>query len=145
MEGSAGEMEIREAFLRILRHAPVVLLCLMLGLGLGAHVAKSQTKEYAATTRLLLDTTDPKSAEESASLRDVARGIATSYDHIRKAITAADVRRNPVDVAKKITVGSVGNSNIIALTVTDADGLQSTTTVNVTVLGWQLYLPIALK
>ena len=35
--------------------------------------------------------------------------------------------------------------NVITLSVTDANGLQSTATVNVTVLGWQLYLPITLK
>lgn len=116
-------MELNEAVHRIvLRHLKLVVGCLVAGLALGFAAASGSPPLYSATARLVLEAPAPKSGAESATLANSGRAIATSFTHVSAALDAINVERDPARLAAhRITVGSVGSSDVLQLTVRDDD------------------------
>lgn len=116
-------MELNEAVHRIvLRHLRLVVGCLIAGLALGFATAVGSPSLYSATARLVLEVPAPKTGAESATLANSGRAIATSYTHVRAALDAIKVDRDPAFLAAhRITVSSVGSSDVLQLTVRDRD------------------------
>lgn len=116
-------MELNEAVQRIiLRHLKIVVGCLIAGLGLGYVAASGSPALYSATARLVLDAPAPKTGVEAAALANSGRAIATSYSHVAAALDAIKIKRDPARLAAhRINVKSVGSSDVLSLTVRDAD------------------------
>ncbi len=117
-------MEINEAARRILQqHWRVVLVCLLVGLGVASLLHSGQATRYSATTRLVLDTQDPKSRTESEAIADTAKAIATSPQQVAAALHRIHVQdRDPVHIARHdVSVAPLGTSAVLSLTVTDRD------------------------
>ena len=78
-------MELNEAARRILgQHWRLIALFVALGVGVGALLHHGDVKTYTASTRLVLDTPDPTSRQESAAIADAAKAIATSPAQVRR-------------------------------------------------------------
>ncbi|MBX5475220.1 MAG: hypothetical protein IRZ20_09430, partial [Thermoleophilia bacterium] len=117
-------MEINEAARRILQqHWRVVLVCLLVGLGVASLLNSGRATSYSATTRLVLDTQDPKSRTESEAIADTAKAIATSPQQVATALRRIRVQdRDPVQIARHdVGVAPLGTSAVLSLTVTDRD------------------------
>lgn len=117
-------MELSEAGRRIFgQHWPLILVCIffvLVGIGFGALV-RGGSQTYTASTRLVLDTQDPKTRSESTSIADTAKAIATSPSQVRAALNDAHVtKRDPLDVAKHhVSIRALGTSAVLQLSVSD--------------------------
>jgi capsular polysaccharide biosynthesis protein len=117
-------MELNEAARRILgRHWLLILLVVALGVGVAALLHRGDEKTYTASTRLVLDTPDPESSQESAAIADAAKAIATSPGQVRDALNRAHVTgRDPEEVAEDhVSVRALGTSAVLRLSVSDPD------------------------
>lgn len=115
-------MELNEAVRRIVgRHWVMIVLVVALGVGLAALLHRGDEKTYTASTRLVLDTSDPESSQQSAAIGDAAKAIATSPAQVSRAITRAGVTgRDPIDVARDhVSVRTLGTSAVLRLSVSD--------------------------
>ena len=115
-------MELNEAFRRIVgQHWRLMLCFLLVGIGVAALVHEGASKRYTATTRLVLDTQDPKSRAEAAVIADTGEAIATSPEQVRAALSRRHVQRNALDVAAHhVSVHQLGTSGVLELSVSDA-------------------------
>lgn len=117
-------MELSEAGRRIFgQHWPLILVCIffvLVGIGIGALV-RGGSQTYTASTRLVLDTQDPKTRSESASIADTAKAIATSPSQVRSALEDAHVTgRDPIDLAEHhVSIVALGTSAVLQLSVSD--------------------------
>jgi uncharacterized protein involved in exopolysaccharide biosynthesis len=116
-------LELTDVFHRVIRRH-LVLIVLAVGLGsvipLGSHAG--DRPRYQATTRVLVETADLRSAEESAAVADSARGIVTSGGVVTAALETARANRDPVKFAdRNVRVRSVGASGVLEVVVTDGD------------------------
>lgn len=114
-------MELNEALRRIVgQHWRLLYACLISGMVLGLLFAPGGAK-YSASTRLVLDTPDPASRQESTVIADTAKAIATSPSQVGSALQRAGVDRgDPVAFARKnVTVTALGTSGVLQLSVTD--------------------------
>lgn len=117
-------MEINEAARRILQqHWRVVLVSLLVGLGVASFAHSGRATSYSATTRLVLDTQDPKSRTESEAIADTAKAIATSPQQVATALRRIRVQgRDPEQIARHdVGVAPLGTSAVLSLTVRDRD------------------------
>ena len=115
-------MELNEAGRRIIgQHWRLIVLFVALGVVVGALLHQGDVKTYTASTRLVLDTPDPTSRQESAAIADAAKAIATSPAQVRAALAKADATgRDPAEVAKQdVSVRALGTSAILELSVSD--------------------------
>src|SRR5439155_18346310 len=72
-------MELNEAARRIVwRHGALILAFVLMGGVITAALHLRDQTTYTATSRLVLDTSDPQSSAESVAIADTARAIATS-------------------------------------------------------------------
>jgi capsular polysaccharide biosynthesis protein len=117
-------VELNEAVRRIFgQHWPLIVFCVglsLLGVNLvGLH--RGEGKSYTASTRVVLDTQDPKSQSESAAIADTARAIATSPSQVASALRRARATdRDPVKIAKNsVSVQALGASGILQVSITD--------------------------
>jgi capsular polysaccharide biosynthesis protein len=124
-------MELNEMGRRIFRrHWRLIALCvglavaavLLVGLVGGAGAT------YTASARLVLDTADPKSRQESNVIADTAKGIATSPGQVRTALAnikdgrAAEIikDRRAAEIAKDhVSIQALGTSAVLQLSVSD--------------------------
>jgi capsular polysaccharide biosynthesis protein len=115
-------VELNEAFRRIVgQHWRLMLCFLLVGVGVAALVQEGASKRYTATTRLVLDTQDPKSRAEAAVISDTGEAIATSPEQVRAALSRRQVRRDALDVAAHhVSVHQLGTSGVLELSVSDA-------------------------
>jgi len=113
-------MELNEAARRIVgQHWKVIVAFLVAGVLVGTWFAQ-QPRTYTASTRLALDTQDPRSDAESRAIADTTRAIATSPTQINDALARARVTdRGPAEVAKRVSVSALGTSGIVKLSVSD--------------------------
>ena len=115
-------MELNEAGRRIFgQHWRLILGLVLAGIAAAALLHGGSVSTYTASTRLVLDTQDPKSRAESTSIADTAKAIATSPSQVRGALEDAHVTgRDPIDLAKHhVSIGALGTSAILQLTVSD--------------------------
>jgi uncharacterized protein involved in exopolysaccharide biosynthesis len=85
---------------------------------------------YTASTRLVLNAPAPQSVGEAQALSDSAKAIVTSPSHIVKALKAAEVSRDPVNVEKNITLVPLGTSGVLQLSVQDTSPTVSAAITN---------------
>jgi len=114
-------VELSEAAQRILRrHAALILVLVLLGGAAAFALHLGDPTLYRATARLVLDTPDPQSGTESASIADTARAIVTGPTQVTEALATVGVRRDPVDFAKHdVVLEALGTSGVLALSVRD--------------------------
>jgi capsular polysaccharide biosynthesis protein len=124
-------MELDEAVQRVLRHhVKLIAGCLAVGLALGWAVSFRTPRRYSASARIVMDAPDPKSPVEAGALADVARGIATSSALLKSAVAATGVPRDWTRLSSQVSVNSVGTSNVMRITVKDANAQVATTLAN---------------
>lgn len=114
-------MELHEAARRIVgQHWRLILFLLLLGAGLAA-VHSGGARTYTASTRLVLDTQDPKTRAESIAIADTAAAIATSPAQVEGALRDAHVAgRDSVKLAKNhVSLRGLGASGVLELSVND--------------------------
>ena len=130
-EGQTGSTELNDALRRIFRqHWPLIVWFVALGIGIAA-IHSHNPSTYSATSRFVLGADDPKSRTEAVALSDAATAIATSPTQVRDAL--ADVRvtdRNAIDVAKGVSVRSLGSSGVMQLSVSDKNPALAATIAN---------------
>jgi len=110
-------MELHEAARRIVgQHWRLILF--LLGAGLAA-VHSGGARTYTASTRLVLDTQDPKTRAESIAIADTAAAIATSPAQVEGALRDAHVAgRDSVKLAKNhVSLRGLGASGVLELSV----------------------------
>jgi len=115
-------MELNEAGRRIFgQHWRLILGLVLAGVAVAALLHGGSVSTYTASTRLVLDTQDPKSRAESTSIADTAKAIATSPSQVRGALEDAHVTgRDPIDLAKNhVSIGALGTSAVLQLSVSD--------------------------
>ena len=115
-------MELNEAGRRIFgQHWRLILGLVLAGIAAAALLHGGSVSTYTASTRLVLDTQDPKSRAESTSIADTAKAIATSPSQVRGALEDAHVTgRDPIDLAKHhVSIGALGTSAVLQLSVSD--------------------------
>ncbi|HEY1329938.1 MAG TPA: hypothetical protein VGH10_00515, partial [Actinomycetota bacterium] len=112
-----------EAVDRVFRqHWWMIAALVLLGMG-GLLFHTTDVPRYAASTRFVLDTSDPQSPSQSQAIADTARAIATGPAQVASALKRIGVRRDAVDVAAhNVTVDTIGTSGVLNLTVTDPNG-----------------------
>ena len=117
-------MELKEGTRRIFgQHWRLIVVFVAAGLLLALLVHSGATKSYTATTRLTLDTQDPKTQPESTAIADTADALATSPALVSKALADAHVRgRDAGKVAgDHVSTRSLGTSGVLELSVSDSN------------------------
>ncbi len=77
---------------------------------------------YAATADIQAQAAAPDAQTQVSAILSRVSAVATSPEVVQRAITAAGVHRNAVQVARhEITATSLSSSAVVAVTVTDAD------------------------
>jgi hypothetical protein len=115
-------VELGEAFKRIVGQHLLLIACfVMAGLLAAALIHQGASKTYASSTRLVLDTQDPKSRTEAAAIADTGQAIATSPAQVRAALSRLQMRRDPREVASQVSVRPLGTSGVLELSVNDRD------------------------
>jgi len=116
-------MELNEAVRRMAHHWVLVISCLLLGAAVAFAVHVGDVRMYLASTRLVLDTPDPRALAESAAIADTARAIATSPTHVAAALSqVTHAQRDAVEIAShRVTVDALGSSGVLRLSVRDED------------------------
>jgi capsular polysaccharide biosynthesis protein len=118
-------MELNDVVRRVLgQHRWMLLYCVLAGLAVGLALDLHRPRTYTASTRLALDTEDPKTQPESAAIADIAKAIATTPNSVDAALRSARLvgRRDPAVVAADhVDVTALGSSGIVELTVSDSD------------------------
>lgn len=116
-------MELSEAANRIFRqHYEVIAYCLLIGLLGTVLLHRGEVPLYSASTRFVLDTTDPQSQAQSQAISDTARAIVTGPGQVASALREIGVHRDVLEVADHhISVETLGSSGVLNLSVTDPD------------------------
>lgn len=124
-------MELQEVARRVLlgHWKVIVALVLVSMLAVTAfHLREAPT--YTAATRLVIDAPAPTSGTEATAVADGAKAIVTSPTHIIAALATAGVVRDPVVVARNITLTPLGTSGVLLLTVQDSNAVSAANIAN---------------
>jgi uncharacterized protein involved in exopolysaccharide biosynthesis len=124
-------VELQEVARRVLLGHWKVIVALVLASMLAItafHLREAPT--YTAATRLVIDAPAPTSGTEATAVADGAKAIVTSPTHIIAALAAAGVVRDPVVVARNITLTPLGTSGVLQLTVQDSDAVSAANIAN---------------
>jgi capsular polysaccharide biosynthesis protein len=113
-------VELNEVVRRIfLQHWWVIAVGVIAGAIIGIVLAGG-ANSYTASTRMVIDSQDPKARAESTAIADTVRAIATSPTLVRRALDGVGVTsRDPVSFASDVSVSALGTSGVLALQVTD--------------------------
>jgi capsular polysaccharide biosynthesis protein len=124
-------MELADLSRMLARYRWLVIVCVLFGQLAAAITHYGDAKTYTASARLVLDTADPESRAESSVFADTAKAIATSPPQVGQALAAAHItERDPVAVARRVSVRALGSSGIIQLSVRDENGQLSALIAN---------------
>jgi capsular polysaccharide biosynthesis protein len=125
-------LELGDAIQRILRrHWRIIALAVVVGLAIPVVAHTQDGTRYTATSRLVIDASDPKNAQASTALADAAQGIVTSPGRVATALAKAHATRNVTDfAAKDVKIKVVGTSGVIDLSVTDPRPTVATVVAN---------------
>ena len=121
--GSDGPTDLQDIARRTVgRHRWAITALVVVG-AIIAGIAHGGAHTYTATTRVVLDTSDPTTRSEAIAISDTVQAIATSPSQVRAALKSASItNRDPLDVAEHhVSVAGLGSSAIISLSVSDAD------------------------
>lgn len=110
----------------MVRYLQVILLAILLTVGIDYLMLGRQTASYTASARLSIATDTPKSSAEADGLTARARGLATSRSILAGAAQAAHVRRDPAQLAGKVSLQGLGSSPLATLSITDRDPAAAT-------------------
>jgi len=113
-------VELNEAVLRILRHARLVVLVVLLCLAIPFVGAWRGEDAYRATSRVTFGA-EPVNEDEAAAMVDTARAIITTPGEIEAVLGRQAGDRDPADVEERVEVDSVGVSAVLTISVSDAD------------------------
>jgi hypothetical protein len=113
-------MAIDEAVTRVVRGHWLLLLALIIALPVaGILYAQHQPQAFSATSRIQVGTSLASSQVEADAASARALGLATSPGVVLRALTSAGLTTDPTQfAAQHISVGRVGVSPIVTLTVT---------------------------
>jgi uncharacterized protein involved in exopolysaccharide biosynthesis len=132
--GKAEEatLELGDALQRILRrHWSFIALAVIVGLAIPIVGHARDEKRYVATSRLVIDASDPKDAQASTSLADAAQGIVTSPGRVASALRKAHAARNAKDfAASNVAIKVIGTSGVVDLSVSDKSPTVATVVAN---------------
>ena len=125
------EVNIKELFRYVVSKFYIVLIILVAVVVAGeVYATYLKTPMYKSTTKLVLTSSENSSSTGSAitnsdvtlsnNLVKTYSEIVTSYDVLSKVIANLKLDTNPEDLAKKISVSSVNNTQIITISVSDS-------------------------
>jgi capsular polysaccharide biosynthesis protein len=116
-------VEANEVMLRIVwRHRWLLVITTLLPMAVVLPLRLIQPVTYTATANVQAQVAAPQASTEVTSILSQVSAIATSPAVVQKAIDAAKVDRNAVEVAKtEISSTSLDSSAIVAVTVKDAN------------------------
>jgi capsular polysaccharide biosynthesis protein len=115
-------VELGEAFKRIVAQHLWLIACFVIAGLVGAGLVHQEaSKTYTSSTRLVLDTQDPKSRTEAAAIADTGQAIATSPAQVRAALSRLRVGRDSLGVADQVSVRPLGTSGVLELSVSDRE------------------------
>jgi len=119
MEDGVGRRP-KELFVRIvLGNWALIGAFTAVGLLVGYAVGYAEKATFTATARVILDAPDPQNATESTAIADTARAIVKSPSAVNAAV--AGLGRDPDREIGGITVGPLGTSGLIDISVRDED------------------------
>jgi capsular polysaccharide biosynthesis protein len=125
-------VELNEAVRRIfLQHWWVIAVGVIVGATVGTMIARSSTS-YVASTRMVIDSQDPKARSESTAIADTVRAIATSPAVVERALENAGLTgHDPVAfAADHVTVNALGTSGVLALKVSSSSRVVAAAVAN---------------
>jgi uncharacterized protein involved in exopolysaccharide biosynthesis len=116
-------LELTEAFQRVIgRHLILIACVVALGVAVPLWSHTSDKPRYEAKTRVMVETADPRNAEEAAAIADAARGIVTTEGFVAKALEDARAERDASRFGQsQVKVRAVGASGVLELSVVDTD------------------------
>jgi len=116
-------MEANEVMIRIVRrHMRLLVIMVLLPIAILLPLRLARPVNYAATADVQTQASAPSASTQVSSILSQVSAIATSPAVVQKAIDAAKVDRNAVDVAKhQISTASLNSSGIVAVTVKDPE------------------------
>jgi len=125
-------LELGDAIQRILRrHWSLIALAVIVGLAIPVVAHARDEKRYVATSRLVIDASDPKDAQASTALADAAQGIVTSPGRVASSLRKAHATRNTTDfAAHNIAIKVIGSSGVVDLSVSDKSPTVATVVAN---------------
>lgn len=125
------EINLKELFRYILSKFYVVLLVLVAVVSVGEiYSIYLKTPMYKSTTKLVLTASESTNTNTAITNSDVTLSnnlvktyseIVTSYDVMSKVISNLKLDMAPEQLAGKVSVSSVANTQIITISVSDAD------------------------
>lgn len=120
--GATGQeitTELRDAARRILWHWKLLLVSAGLGILLPMFLLSGGRPTYSVSTRFLVDPT--AEASEAAAIADTVAAIVTSPSQLDSALQSTAVDVDPGSFSGGVSVGRVGESGVVYLTVTSGD------------------------
>jgi capsular polysaccharide biosynthesis protein len=116
-------VEANEVMLRIVwRHRWLLVILVVLPIAVVLPMRLAQSVSYSATADVQTQAAAPSASTEVSSILSQVSATATNPAVVQKAIDAAKVDRNAIDVAKHhISTSSLDSSGIVAVTVKDPD------------------------
>lgn len=121
--GGADAVEANEVMLRIVwRHRWLLVILVVLPVAVVLPLRLAQSVSYSATADVQTQAQAPSASTQVSSILSQVSATATNPAVVQKAIDAAKVDRNAIDVAKHhISTTSLDGSGIVAVTVKDPD------------------------
>ena len=117
----ATTVEANDVMLRIFwRHRRLLIILVLVPMVVVIPLRLLQPVKYASTANIQATSTAPSADTQVLSILSQVTAVATSPEVVQKAINAANVDRNALQVAKhEITATSLNSSAVVAVTVTD--------------------------
>jgi uncharacterized protein involved in exopolysaccharide biosynthesis len=115
-------VETDEVAARLMRqYWALLLICVLVPLVVVSVIVARQPAAYSANARIITSSEVPASAAVADALVSQVQGIATGQTAASQALRTAGVRRNLGTFIAGISVAGVGTSQVVNLTVTDAN------------------------
>jgi hypothetical protein len=116
-------MELHEVGRRIVGRYWWLIALLIITCAAVAGISRSGTQLYTASARIVLDTPDPSTRQESTAIADTVRAIASSPSQVSAALRSARIKnRDAEDVAEHhVSVTGLGSYAVVNLSVSDRD------------------------
>lgn len=124
----------------VLGHKWLILQVLLLAVGASLTISYVQTPVYTATTQIVTSPPDVSGVFTNPSARaygqDAARRVATlvqlfkSVEVAKLATAKMGYRGRPQSLSEKVTVGAVGQTDVLEVSVTDPDAEQAALIAN---------------
>lgn len=115
-------MEIDEVAARLVRqYWAVLVMCVLFPLVVVGVIVARQPATYSANARIITSSETPLTAAAADAVVSQVQGIATGQNAASQALQEAGVRQSLGSFISHISVSGVGASQVVNLTVTDAN------------------------